>query len=142
MCPERRPASRWTTGTRRLKAAIAAGIGAFIALVGLANAGFVTHGAESGPPVQLGIDGSIATVPTLLFCIGVLVMGVLVVRKVPGGLLLGIVIMTIVSIIVEAVLDLDSGDKGGWAMNVPGMPDGVGGLPDLSLVGEVDLFGA
>ncbi|MCF8586869.1 NCS2 family permease [Gordonia liuliyuniae] len=125
-----------------LKAAIAAGIGAFIALVGLANAGFVTHGAESGPPVQLGIDGSIATVPTLLFCIGVLVMGVLVVRKVPGGLLLGIVIMTIVSIIVEAVLDLDSGDKGGWAMNVPGMPDGVGGLPDLSLVGEVDLFGA
>ncbi|MCF8602617.1 NCS2 family permease [Gordonia sp. HY442] len=125
-----------------LKAAIAAGIGAFIALVGLANAGFVTHGVENGPPVQLGSDGSIATVPTMLFCIGVLVMGVLVVRKVPGGLLLGIVIMTVVSIIVEAVLDLKSGDQGGWAMNVPGMPDGIGGLPDLSLVGDVDLFGA
>ncbi|MGO3328503.1 NCS2 family permease [Gordonia sp. (in: high G+C Gram-positive bacteria)] len=125
-----------------LKAAIAAGIGAFIALVGLANAGFVTHGAESGPPVQLGSDGSIATVPTMLFCIGVLVMGVLVVRKVPGGLLLGIVIMTIVSIVVEAFLDLKTADQGGWAMNVPGVPDGIGGLPDLSLVGDVDLFGA
>jgi len=125
-----------------LKAAIAAGIGAFIALVGLANAGFVTHGPEHGPPVSLGVDGSIATVPTLLFCIGVLLMGVLVVRKVPGGLLLGIIVMTIVSIIVEAVLDLKSGEQGGWSMNVPKLPDGVGGVPDLSLVGDVDLFGA
>ncbi|GEE01091.1 putative xanthine/uracil/vitamin C permease family protein [Gordonia spumicola] len=127
-----------------LKAAIAAGIGAFIALVGLANSGFVTHGPEHGPPVSLGVDGSIATVPTLLFCIGVLLMGVLVVRKVPGGLLLGIVVMTIVSIIVEAILGLKSGAEqaGGWAMNVPKLPDGVGGLPDLSLVGDVDLFGA
>ncbi|WP_026919586.1 NCS2 family permease [Gordonia shandongensis] len=125
-----------------LKAAIAAGIGAFIALVGLANAGFVTHGSPHGPPVQLGIDGSVATVPTLLFAVGVLLMGVLVVRRVPGGLLLGIVVMTIVSIIVEAFLDLESGDEGGWAMNVPTLPEGGVGVPDLSLVGDVDLFGA
>ncbi len=125
-----------------LKAAIAAGIGAFIALVGLTNAGFVTHGAETGPPVQLGVDGSIATVPTMLFAVGVLLMGVLVVRRVPGGILLGIVVMTIVSMVVEAFLDLETSESGGWAMNVPKSPDGVGGLPDLSLVGDVDLFGA
>ncbi|MDR2281465.1 MAG: NCS2 family permease, partial [Gordonia sp. (in: high G+C Gram-positive bacteria)] len=58
------------------------------------------------------------------------------------GLLLGIVVMTIVSIIVEAVLDLKSGEQGGWSMNIPKLPDGVGGVPDLSLVGDVDLFGA
>ncbi|NLG46853.1 NCS2 family permease [Gordonia sp. (in: high G+C Gram-positive bacteria)] len=128
-----------------LKSAIAAGIGAFIAFIGLINAGFVTRPEAAGaPPVQLGNDGSIATVPTLIFVIGVLLMGVLVVRKIPGGLLLGIIVMTIVSIIVESILHLGraaDGD-GGWAMNVPKMPDGVGGLPDLSLVGKVDVFGA
>ncbi|MBM7367487.1 NCS2 family permease [Gordonia hydrophobica] len=128
-----------------LKSAIAAGIGAFIAFIGLINAGFVTKpGAAGAPPVQLGDDGSIATVPTLIFVIGVLLMGVLVVKKVPGGLLLGIVVMTIVSIIVESIMHLGkaSDGNGGWAMNIPKLPDGVGGLPDLSLVGKVDVFGA
>ncbi|MGB3707363.1 NCS2 family permease [Gordonia sp. (in: high G+C Gram-positive bacteria)] len=128
-----------------LKSAIAAGIGAFIAFVGLINAGFVTRPADShAPPVQLGADGSIATVPTLIFVVGVLLMAILVVRKVPGGLLLGIVIMTVVSIIVESIMGLGraADGNGGWAMNIPKMPDGVGGMPDLSLVGQVDLFGA
>lgn len=128
-----------------LKSAIAAGIGAFIAFVGLINAGFVTRPKGVGsPPVQLGDDGSIASVPTLIFVIGVLLMGILVVRRVPGGLLLGIVVMTVVSIIVESVMHLgcSADGNGGWAMNVPKMPDGVGGVPDLALVGQVDLFGA
>lgn len=126
-----------------LKSAIAAGIGAFIAFIGLVDSGFVTR-TPGGPPVQLGIDGSIGSVPTLIFAIGVLLMGVLVVRKVPGALLIGIVVMTIVALIVENILHLGSGQKnpGGWAMNVPGMPDSFGGVPDLSLIGDVDLFGA
>ncbi|AVL99689.1 MFS transporter [Gordonia iterans] len=126
-----------------LKSAIAAGIGAFIAFIGLVDSGFVTR-TEGGPPVQLGVDGSIATVPTLIFSIGVLLMGVLTVRKVPGALLIGIIVMTIVSLIVESILKLGSAHEndGGWAMNVPGAPDSFGSLPDLSLVGDVDLFGA
>ncbi|QHN29992.1 NCS2 family permease [Gordonia amarae] len=131
-----------------LKAAIAAGIGCFIAFVGLVDSGFVHRvpdAANTTVPVQLGTEGnSISTVPTLIFVIGVLLMAVLVVWKVPGGLLLGIAIMTVVSIIVESVMGLGSGatGKGGWSLSVPDIPDGVGGLPDLSLVGDVDLFGA
>lgn len=127
-----------------LKSAIAAGIGAFIAFIGLVDSGFVTR-TEGGPPVQLGVDGSIATVPTLIFVVGVLLMGVLTVRKVPGALLIGIVVMTIVSVIVEAIWHVGSrgeANPGGWAMNTPGAPGSLFTLPDLSLVGDVDLFGA
>ncbi|MFT3659989.1 MAG: NCS2 family permease [Gordonia sp. (in: high G+C Gram-positive bacteria)] len=126
-----------------LKSAISAGIGAFIAFIGLVDSGFVSR-TEGGPPVQLGVDGSIATVPTLIFALGVLLMGVLTIRKVPGALLIGIVVMTIVALIVESILHLGSAHEkpGGWAMNVPGAPDSFGSLPDLSLVGDVDLFGA
>ncbi|GAC57537.1 putative hypoxanthine/guanine permease [Gordonia hirsuta DSM 44140 = NBRC 16056] len=126
-----------------LKSAIAAGIGAFIAFIGLVDSGFVSR-TPGGPPVQLGVDGSIATVPTLIFVIGVLLMAVLTVRRIPGALLIGIVIMTVVSLIVEAVWGLGSAQdrSGGWAMNVPGKPDSLFSLPDLSLVGQVDLIGA
>src|SRR5699024_10627037 len=77
-----------------LKAAIAVGIGLFIAFIGFVDAGFVRRipdDANTTVPVGLGIDGSIASWPTALFCFGVLLMGVLVVRKVRGGLLIGIV---------------------------------------------------
>ncbi|MEE4025620.1 NCS2 family permease [Gordonia sp. PKS22-38] len=130
-----------------LKAAIAAGIGAFIAFIGLVDAGFVRRvpdAANTTVPVQLGNDGSIDTIPTLMFCIGVLLMGVLVVRKVPGGLLIGIIVVTIASIILEATLDLGSSSDNpdGWSLAIPQIPDGLGGMPDLSLVGQVDVFGA
>ena len=58
-----------------LKAAIAAGIGAFIALIGLVDAGFVRRipdAAGTTVPVGLGIDGSIASWPTFVFVMGVL----------------------------------------------------------------------
>lgn len=92
-----------------LKSAIAAGIGAFIAFIGLVDAGFVRRipdAAGTTVPVGLGIDGSIASWPTAVFVFGVLLMGVLVVRKVRGGLLIGIVITTVVAAIVQAITDV------------------------------------
>ncbi len=94
---------------RELKAAIAAGIGAFIAFIGMVDAGFVRRipdAAGTTVPVGLGIDGSIASWPTFVFVVGVLLMGVLVVRKVRGGLLIGIVTTTILAMIVEAVAEV------------------------------------
>ncbi|GAA3030536.1 NCS2 family permease [Gordonia defluvii] len=123
-----------------LKAAIAAGIGAFIAFIGFVDSGFVRRvpdSAHTTVPVQLGHSGSIATWPVVVFVIGLLVMGVLTVRRVPGGLLIGIVVTTVLAIIIEAVAQ-----PGGWALNTPRLPDSIGGPPDLSLVGDVDLFGA
>lgn len=123
-----------------LKAAIVAGIGAFIAFIGFVDSGLVKRipdAAHTTVPVQLGDGGSITTWPVAVFVVGLLLMGVLTVRKVPGGLLIGIVVTTILAIIVEAVAK-----PGDWALNTPKLPDSVGGLPDLSLVGQVDLFGA
>ncbi|MDJ0398765.1 NCS2 family permease [Rhodococcus rhodochrous] len=131
-----------------LKAAIAAGIGAFIAMIGLVDAGFVRRipdAAGTTVPVGLGIDGSIASWPTFVFVIGVLLMGVLVARKVRGGLLIGIVVTTILSMIIEAITDVGPSlgtNPKGWNLSTPEAPDSFFGIPDLSLVGNVDVFGA
>ncbi len=131
-----------------LKSAIAAGIGAFIAFIGLVDAGFVRRipdAAGTTVPVGLGIDGSIASWPTAVFVFGVLLMGVLVVRKVRGGLLIGIVITTVVAAIVQAITDVgpSMGTNRSWNLSTPPeVPGQIAGMPDLSLVGNVDLFGA
>jgi len=130
-----------------LKAAIAAGIGAFIAFIGFVDAGFVQRipdAAGTTVPVSLGINNSVATWPALLFVFGILLMGVLVVRKVRGGLLIGIVVTTILAMIIEQIADLDSTvtDPKGWSLNIPEIPSSIGDVPNLSLVGDVDLFGA
>ncbi|KQB86049.1 NCS2 family permease [Corynebacterium lowii] len=124
-----------------MKAAIGVGIGAFIALVGLVDAGFVTRvpdAANTTVPVGLGTGGSISTWPTVVFVVGVLLCGTLVVRKVRGGLFIGIVLTTLIAMAVEAWLK-PSDD---WSLAVPTLPETLGGLPDLSIVGQVDLFGA
>jgi AGZA family xanthine/uracil permease-like MFS transporter len=131
-----------------LKAAIAAGIGAFIAFIGLVDSGFVRRvpdAAGTTVPVGLGIDGSIASWPTAVFVFGLLLMGILVARKVRGGLLIGIVVTTVVAAIVEAVTDVGPSqgvDPKGWNLSVPILPDQLFQIPDLSLVGDVNLFGA
>ncbi len=131
-----------------LKAAIAAGIGAFIAFIGLVDSGFVRRvpdAAGTTVPVGLGIDGSIASWPTAVFVFGLLLMGVLVVRRIRGGLLIGIVVTTVVAAIVEAVTDVGPSngvDPKGWNLSVPLLPEQLFQVPDLALVGEVDLLGA
>ncbi|WP_080796045.1 NCS2 family permease [Corynebacterium pacaense] len=133
-----------------MKAAIGVGIGLFIAMIGLVDAGFVRRipdAAHTTVPVGLGIGGSIASWPTFVFVIGVLLCGILVVRKVRGGLFLGILGTTVLAIIFESVFgsgpSVENGEPnpGGWSLAVPTIPDSFGGMPDLSLVGAVDLIG-
>ena len=52
----------------QLKTAIAVGIGLFLALIGLVDAGIVRRtGRPASVPVQLGIDGSLRGWPMLVF---------------------------------------------------------------------------
>ncbi|EME23018.1 NCS2 family permease [Rhodococcus triatomae] len=131
-----------------LKSAIAAGIGMFIAFIGFVDAGFVRRipdEAGTTVPVGLGIDGSIASWPTVVFVFGVLLMGILVARRVRGGLLIGIVVTTVLAAILEAVFDIGASagvHPEGWNLTVPGLPDVLLQTPDLSLVGDVSLVGA
>lgn len=134
-----------------MKAAMGVGIGMFIAMIGLVDAGFVRRipdAAGTTVPVGLGIDGSVASWPTLTFVLGLIICGFMVVRRVRGGLFLGIVATTVIAMIVEALThsgaSFEDGQPNptGWSLAVPMIPDSFGGLPDLSLVGAVDLIGA
>lgn len=129
----------------QLKTAITVGIGLFIAFIGFVDSGFVRTTTLSSPPVQLGEAGSIATLPTITFLIALIIMGVLMARKVKGALLIGIVAATVVAIIAEAIWHVGPSmgkNPAGWNLTVPQLPTSLVSLPDLSLVGQVDLFGA
>jgi AGZA family xanthine/uracil permease-like MFS transporter len=131
----------------QLKSAIAVGIGLFITLIGLVDAGFVRRipdAANTTVPVGLGISGSIASWPTVVFVVGLLVMGILVVKKIKGAILIGVLFSTVLSIVVEAIVH--AGQSGGvnprgWNLGYPALPDQVFDLPDLSLLGDFS-FGA
>jgi AGZA family xanthine/uracil permease-like MFS transporter len=127
-----------------LKVAISVGIGLFIALIGFVDAGFVQR-TQGGPPVQLGANGQLRGWPTVVFVVGLLLMVVLVVKRVKGALLIGIVANTVFALIVQAVFDVGAlGPKNpnGFALNVPKLPDSVADTPDLGLLGHFSLFGS
>lgn len=131
----------------QLKLAITAGIGLFIMFIGLVDAGFISSTGLASPPVGLGGGGhgSISTVPTVVFVFTLLVTGILVVRRVRGGILIGLVLGTLVAVLVEAVWHLGSAAEhpGGWTLSVPTLSGSPFALPDLSLVGafSFDSFG-
>ena len=124
-----------------LKTAITVGIGLFIAFIGFVNAGFVTSTLSQSPPVGLGSDGSIGSVPTLIFVITLIITGVLVANRVKGGLLIGLVTGTVVAVIVEAIWKLGPAaeNAGGWSLTVPTLDGSPFSVPDLSLIGAVDF---
>lgn len=124
----------------QLKLAITAGIGLFIMFIGLVDAGFIGSTGLPSPPVGLGSGGhgSIGTIPTVVFVFTMLITGILVVRRVRGGILLGLVAGTIVAVAIEAIWHLGSAAQhpGGWTLSVPALSGSPVALPDLSLVGE------
>ncbi|RBY77933.1 NCS2 family permease [Blastococcus sp. TF02-09] len=129
----------------QLKTAIAVGIGFFLTIIGLADAGVIRPG---NPLISFGDGGQLAGWPMLVFVIGLLLSAVLVVRKVKGALLIGIIATTVLAIVVEAIADIGPrfGADGavndrGWALQVPQLPDDVVSSPDLSLIGNFSLFG-
>jgi AGZA family xanthine/uracil permease-like MFS transporter len=124
-----------------LKTAITVGIGLFIAFIGLVDSGFVRTSGIASPPVQLGDGGSINTVPTVIFILGLLIMGILMARKVKGALLIGIIGTTILAVIAESIFKLGPAFKhaGGWSLNVPELPKSIVSLPDFGLIGQFNF---
>ncbi|MGB7980993.1 MAG: NCS2 family permease [Candidatus Nanopelagicales bacterium] len=131
-----------------LKYAIGVGIGLFIALIGLVDAGVTRPGV---PLISFGVDGALRGWPTLVFVIGLLLMIVLVTRKVRGALLIGILATAALAVLVEAVAEVGPFNDGnpdtpnnpvGWALNVPIIPDQWFSRPDLGILGQFSLFGA
>lgn len=81
---------------KNLKFGITAGIGLFITIIALLNAKVIV--ASPATTVALGDLSSAAVV---LSIVGLLIIGVLQYKKVPGGILLGIIITWVLGIIAE-----------------------------------------
>ena len=132
----------------QLKTAISVGIGLFITLIGLFDAGIVRKAPAT--PVQLGPGGFLAGWPSLVFVVVLLAVVVMMVKKVSGAILYGIVGGTLLAILVEAVFHVgaqtDTTGKvvnpTGWGLNVPTLPTNVVDPPDFGLVGQFNLLGS
>ncbi|MEV7560617.1 NCS2 family permease [Streptomyces sp. NPDC089795] len=124
-----------------LRKGIAIGIGLFIMLIGLVDAGFVSRipdAAHTTVPLQLGGTGHLDGWPVLIFAIGVLFTFALLIRKVPGAILISIVAMTLVAVVVQLIAKVPDS---GWGLTVPEWPGNPVAAPDFGLVGQVSLFG-
>jgi AGZA family xanthine/uracil permease-like MFS transporter len=130
-----------------LKAAIAVGIGLFIALIGFVDGGFVRRTPVGPVPVQLSVDNSLRGWPTVVFIVGLLLTGLLVALRVRAGILLGIIGTTVVAVIVNALAHPGPAivdgkpNPTGWQLNVPSLPKKLFTGPDLHLVGHFSFGG-
>ncbi|MBX9245657.1 NCS2 family permease [Actinotalea ferrariae] len=133
-----------------IKTAISVGIGLFIAFIGLVDAGFVRIPFSQATPVELGVGGSLAGWPILVFVVGLLLAIVLMVRKVRGAILIAILTSTVLAVIIEAVAKVgpQTDETGavvnptGWKLNTPAIPDDLVATPDFGLLGQFSLFGS
>lgn len=134
----------------QLKIAISVGIGLFIALIGLVDAGFVRKTGAGPVPVTLGDNGTLVGWPIIIFALGLFLMIILMVKKVKGAILIGIAAATVAAIAVESAFKIGPGFNGatgevnpkGWGLNTPVVPSDVVGTPDFSLFGDFNLFGS
>lgn len=78
-----------------IKKAISVGIGLFISLVGLEGAGIIVHPEDGATILTLG---NIMNGTGLLAIIGILITGILLVRKIKGALFIGMIITAIIGI--------------------------------------------
>ncbi len=90
------PIREWIVNAipKSLKMAIAAGIGLFLALIALKNAGIVV-----GNQATLVAHGDLTSWPVVMATLGFALIVALEHRKVIGGVIIGILVVTIVSII-------------------------------------------
>ncbi len=119
-----------------LKFAVTAGIGMFLAFLGLRNAGAVVAN-----PATFVTLGSLTAPPVLIALFGLLVTAALLVRRVKGAIVYGIVGATVLGIVTRAPLY-----PGAHGALVPfaGFPHGVIALPvwPSGLIGALDIRGA
>ena len=96
-----------------LKAALSAGVGLFIAVIGLTNGGIII----ANPSTIVGL-GDLTNPVIILELVGLIITAALIVRRVPGNILLGIIITAILGLFVmdpatgEAVTTFHPGKYG------------------------------
>jgi AGZA family xanthine/uracil permease-like MFS transporter len=89
---------------KNLKLGITAGIGLFITIIALLNSQVIV----SSPATTVAL-GDLGSAPVILSIVGLLIIGILQYKKVPGGILIGILGTWVIGIIVQLI---------GWAFDV------------------------
>jgi AGZA family xanthine/uracil permease-like MFS transporter len=134
----------------QLKTAISVGIGLFITIIGLVDAGFVRKPASGPVPVELGVGGFLTGWPLLVFVVGLFAIIAMMVKRVKGAILYGIVGATVLAVIVESIGTIggqtdETGkvvNPAGWGLNVPAIPESFVDVPDFGLLGQFSLLGS
>ena len=100
-----------------LKKAVAAGIGLFITFIALQNAKIIVD----NPAVLVGLGSFEFGSPALLAVIGLIITSALFILKVPGAILLGILITTVIGIPMG--ITVPAGGWSGWSpVSLPTAP--------------------
>ena len=110
-----------------LRYAIAAGIGLFITLIGFVNGGFINKNDAtiiSHAPLSESL---------IIFVIGVLLTAILLVKKIKGAIIIGIIVTTLLAAGIGRWWN-----AGDTVVNFKG----VFAVPDFSLLGKLDLWGS
>ena len=119
---------------KQLRYAIASGIGLFIATIGFLNAKFIV--ADAATVVGFGELNAM----TITFIVGLAITAILIVRRLPGALILGIAITTVLAIPIGRLWGDASEINFGTATLVTW--NGLFAAPDFSLFLQLDLIGS
>ncbi|MCK5166053.1 MAG: NCS2 family permease [Rhodospirillaceae bacterium] len=107
---------------KSMKLGIGAGIGMFLAIIGLKNAGVVVD----HPATLVGL-GDVSSLPVILFTVGFAIMIVLDKLRIPGGIVIGILVVSIV----------------GWVAGAAEFGGVIGSVPSLEpTLLKLDIGGA
>jgi adenine/guanine/hypoxanthine permease len=109
-----------------LKHSITAGIGLFIAFLGLRSAGIIIRSKDSNL-IELG---DLTTHSALLTIFGLLFTVILMVRRVPGAIFIGMVVTAIIAYFT-GVLEISK------VMSAPHLPEGILMWNPVSAIGEI-----
>ena len=109
-----------------VRTGVAAGIGLFLSLIGLINAGIVV----TSPATVVANDSFSGSF--VLFIIGLIVAAFLLIRKVPGALVLSIIVTSAAALLFQQF---------GWVLNTVCVPDSIFAAPSLSAFFQLDIVG-
>ena len=88
------PARQWIINSipRSMKFGVGAGIGLFLAIIGLKNAGVVVD----NPATLVGL-GDVTSMPVILAAVGFMVMAILDKRGITGSIIIGILVVSVIA---------------------------------------------
>ncbi len=129
-----------------LKHAVSVGIGLYIAFIGLQNAKVVVDGGDSTLITIFSFKGAIKAgtfdtdgITVLLALVGIIITAILMIRKVKGNILWGILITWILGIICELTGLYKPDAAAGFYSLIPDFSNGISVPSIMPIFGKLDL---